>query len=98
MPSSQIICVTHLAQVACHAEQHIRVSKANNGAAGGRVTTRFQPLESDEDRITEVAAMMGMGKEVATNVLAAARQNGSGSGAAGAGDDVISQDTNPYLP
>jgi hypothetical protein len=104
MPSSQIICVTHLAQVACHAEQHIRVHKQHNnnstGAGGGpgRVTTRFQHLESDEDRIQEVAAMMGMGVEVAANVLASARVHGSGSGGASADGDSSSNSSNPYLP
>lgn len=75
----QIICVTHLAQVACHAEQHICVSKRTGMSADGRVTTRFMALESDEARITEVAAMMGMGPAVAANVLASARASAASS-------------------
>ncbi len=46
-----------MSQVACHADQHIKVKKVK--AEDGRVTTCFQPLNSNDARAEEVAAMLG---------------------------------------
>jgi DNA repair protein RecN (Recombination protein N) len=51
----QIICVTHLAQIAAFADTHIAVSKA---VADGRTTTRARIL-AVEGRVEELATMVG---------------------------------------
>ncbi|MGH9413322.1 MAG: DNA repair protein RecN [Terriglobales bacterium] len=50
----QVLCVTHLAQIACCASTHLRVEKQ---AAEGRTTTRIVPLEG-EARTAEIARML----------------------------------------
>ena len=51
----QVLCVTHLAQVAAHADAHIVVGKR---VEAGRTTTDARLLRADE-RATELAAMLG---------------------------------------
>ncbi len=51
----QVLCVTHLAQVAAHADAHVVVGKR---VAGGRTTTEARLLGADE-RARELAAMLG---------------------------------------
>lgn len=51
----QVLCVTHLPQVAARAHRHFRVSKEAVGAA---VCSRIAPLDRDE-RIEELARMLG---------------------------------------
>ena len=51
----QVLCVTHLAQVASLADQHLRISKVTDGTA---TRTGVNVLEPDE-RIDEVARMLG---------------------------------------
>ncbi len=51
----QVFCITHLAQVACHGQQHLYISKS---VAGDKTATRLQPL-NDEDRVKEIARMLG---------------------------------------
>jgi DNA repair protein RecN (Recombination protein N) len=51
----QVICVTHLPQVAAFADRHFRVEKK---VTGGRTATRVEPLEGEEDRRQEVARML----------------------------------------
>ena len=51
----QVICVTHLPQVAAFAERHHRVEKR---IAGGRTHAGVVLLEDEEDRRREVARMM----------------------------------------
>ena len=53
--SSQVLCVTHLPQVAAQGHRHLRVSKLNNGRS---VRTSVAPLEGDA-RVEEVARMLG---------------------------------------
>ncbi len=50
----QVICITHLPQVACHASQHLRVYKETNG---NRTTTHLTLL-SDRERQEEVARLL----------------------------------------
>ncbi len=50
----QVLCVTHLPQVAAKGHQHIQVSKAGDHV----VTTSLQYL-SDEERIEELSRMLG---------------------------------------
>ena len=60
----QVLCITHLPQVAAHAGLHLRVSKESS-ADDGRVVTRVEELREEEARVAEVAAMMGTGNDTA---------------------------------
>ncbi|PZC48863.1 MAG: DNA repair protein RecN (Recombination protein N) [Chloroflexi bacterium] len=51
----QVLCVTHLPQIACFADQHIRVVK---GIEDDRTLTSLEPLEGTA-RITEISQMLG---------------------------------------
>ena len=51
----QVICVTHLPQIACFAESHFRIEKT---IEGDRTRTTVSQLD-DEDRVEELAAMLG---------------------------------------
>ena len=51
----QVICVTHLPQVAAFADRHLRVEKR---LAGGRTATAVVPLAAPEERQKEVARML----------------------------------------
>jgi len=51
----QVICVTHLPQVAAFADRHHRVEKR---VSGGRTAARVLPLEGEEERRREVARML----------------------------------------
>ncbi|BDG04396.1 DNA repair protein RecN [Anaeromyxobacter oryzae] len=51
----QVICITHLPQVAVFADRHHRVEKK---VAGGRTHTSVALLDREEDRRQEVARMM----------------------------------------
>lgn len=53
--SSQVLCVTHLAQVASKGQQHFRVSKLSDGRS---TRTRVAELTRDE-RVEELARMLG---------------------------------------
>ncbi len=65
----QILVVTHLPQVASHADHHLKVSKRQ---AKGRTATSVEPLASDE-RVREVARMLA-GTEVTDLSLSHARE------------------------
>jgi DNA repair protein RecN (Recombination protein N) len=65
----QVLCVTHLAQVAAQAHHHLQVSK-HKGKADTR--TRIQVLDADS-RVQEVARMLG-GVEVTDQTVAHARE------------------------
>jgi DNA repair protein RecN (Recombination protein N) len=51
----QVICVTHLPQVAAFADRHLRVEKR---VGGGRTRAAVEVLDGDEDRRREVARMI----------------------------------------
>ncbi|MCX7672308.1 MAG: DNA repair protein RecN [Thiobacillaceae bacterium] len=51
----QVLCVTHLPQVAAHARQHWRVVKEHRQ---GRATSRVEAL-SEAERVEEIARMLG---------------------------------------
>ncbi len=72
----QVLCVTHLPQVAAAAEQHHLVVRKALGA-DGRPVTLFAALESRAERAGEVAAMLGLDEAAAEALLAA----GGGPGA-----------------
>jgi DNA repair protein RecN (Recombination protein N) len=53
--AGQVLCVTHLPQIARLARHHIRVEKR---VEGGRTVVRVQPL-AGEERVSEMARMLG---------------------------------------
>ncbi len=54
----QVLCITHLAQVASAGDQQWRVSKSADSASGGKVTSRIVALDRQE-RVEEIARMLG---------------------------------------
>jgi DNA repair protein RecN (Recombination protein N) len=65
----QVLCVTHLAQVAAHADHHFRVAKIGHGAA---VATTLDRLKSAE-RVDELARMLS-GTEITVKTRAHAKE------------------------
>ena len=65
----QVLCVTHLPQVASQAHQHYKVTKikGKTSTSTGMLTLR------DEERVEEIARMMG-GIEITDSTLALARE------------------------
>ncbi len=67
--SRQVLCVTHLPQVAARAHHHLRVAKQKGGKAA---TTAITPL-SESERIREIARMVG-GSRITKQTLAHAEE------------------------
>lgn len=67
--SHQVICVTHLAQIAVTAKTHLLIEKAQKD---GRTYTDVTSV-SGEERVYEIARIMS-GSNVSDNVLASARE------------------------
>lgn len=65
----QILCITHLPQIAAMADSHFLIEKESNGE---ETTTKVTPLEG-EGSVLEVARLMG-GSDVTETTLAAARE------------------------
>jgi DNA repair protein RecN (Recombination protein N) len=63
----QVLCVTHLPQIAAYADAHLRIEK---GERDGRTTTHVAPLDDGQRRV-ELAQMLG-GSAGAEATLAAA--------------------------
>jgi DNA repair protein RecN (Recombination protein N) len=64
----QVLCVTHLPQVACQSHHHLRVTKLTDGRTTRTTLSELTPLE----RIEELARMLG-GVEVTDKARAHAR-------------------------
>jgi DNA repair protein RecN (Recombination protein N) len=54
-PQHQVLCVTHLPQLAAYGDGHLRVEKT---VLGKRTQTKVHPL-GRADRVAELAAMLG---------------------------------------
>jgi DNA repair protein RecN (Recombination protein N) len=67
--SRQVLCVTHLAQVAAKGDQHFYVEKLNQS---GQTLSRIRALNSSE-RVEEIARMLG-GLEITVNTKKAASE------------------------
>ncbi len=65
----QLICITHLPQVAVHGTSHFSVSKAESK---GRTVTAISPVE-DDARVEEIARMLG-GRDSTAVALRHARE------------------------
>ncbi|MFQ5343428.1 MAG: DNA repair protein RecN [Anaerolineae bacterium] len=59
-PEHQVVCVTHLPQIAAFADTHFQISKV---VEGRRTVTRARQLEGDE-RIGEITQMLGSPTDV----------------------------------
>ncbi len=70
----QVLCVTHLPQLAAFADRHFQARKSMSGA---RAATEVRELQGEAARVAELAAMLGAasaaGLESARELLAAAR-------------------------
>jgi DNA repair protein RecN (Recombination protein N) len=65
----QVLCITHLPQIAAHGSSHYRIDKRING---GRTTTSVLRVDGS-DRVAEIARMIG-GADVSATVMASARE------------------------
>jgi DNA repair protein RecN (Recombination protein N) len=52
---AQVVCVTHLAQIASWADTHYALRKYDDG---GETTIEVVPLHADDDRLAEIARML----------------------------------------
>lgn len=66
----QVMCITHLPQIAVFGESHYRVSKL---VEGGRTHTQVEPLSRKKQREDEIARMLG-GVEISAQTRAHARE------------------------
>lgn len=71
--SQQVLCITHLPQIAAFAQRHLKIRKAVEGTGKARTTrTTVTPLTGRE-RLTELAEMMA-GKSVTATTLKQAEE------------------------
>jgi DNA repair protein RecN (Recombination protein N) len=63
--NAQVLCVTHLPQLACFAEHHFCVEKTERG---GRTLTAVRYLRTEEERAAELARMLS-GSQITGAVL-----------------------------
>ncbi len=66
----QVICITHLAQIARYGTSHFRIEK---NVVNQRTATSITPLGDTEDRVAEIARMIG-GEEITQATLTHARE------------------------
>lgn len=66
----QVICITHLAQIARYGNHQFRITKQ---VSDGRTATRITPLTCQEDRVKELARMIG-GSRITDATLVHARE------------------------
>jgi DNA repair protein RecN (Recombination protein N) len=65
----QVVCITHLPQVAAFADSHVRISKM---VKAGRTVASMGGLAGDE-RVSEIARMLG-GEKITDTTMAHARE------------------------
>ena len=67
--NQQVLCVTHLPQVAAYGDRHLRISKGVGHGTGesakdsseGRIRISVDVLVDEESRIEEISSMLGLG-------------------------------------
>jgi DNA repair protein RecN (Recombination protein N) len=79
----QVVCITHLPQIACFGGSHFRVAKE---VAGGRTATTVEML-TDEQKIEEISRMLG-GVDLTQTTREHAREMLSGAKTAGGCDNL----------
>ena len=62
---AQVLCVTHLAQIACFADRHFYVEKSSRA---NRTVTTIKPLAGEKERAEELARMLS-GSQITDSVL-----------------------------
>jgi DNA repair protein RecN (Recombination protein N) len=62
---AQVVCVTHLAQIACFADRHFYVEKSSRA---NRTVTTIKPLAGEKERAEELARMLS-GSQITDSVL-----------------------------
>ncbi len=62
---AQVLCVTHLAQIACFADRHFYVEKS---ARADRTVTTIKPLAGEKERAEELARMLS-GSQITDSAL-----------------------------
>ena len=67
---NQVICVTHLPQIAGFGTTHFYVWKED---AGGHTRARIRRLDDEDDRVQEIARMLG-GEKISASAVAHARE------------------------
>jgi DNA repair protein RecN (Recombination protein N) len=67
---NQVVCVTHLPQIASFGTTHFVVWKED---AGGHTRARIRRLESDDERVQEIARMLG-GESIPASAVLHARE------------------------
>ncbi len=72
---AQVVCVTHLAQIASYAQRHYALRKRDDGAV---TTIDVVPLQAEDDRLAEIARMLsgettGISLEHAATLVASTR-------------------------
>jgi DNA repair protein RecN (Recombination protein N) len=72
---AQVVCVTHLAQIASHAQTHYALRKHDDGDA---TTIDVVPMQAEDDRLAEIARMLsgettGISLEHAATLVASTR-------------------------
>ncbi|MBI5723969.1 MAG: DNA repair protein RecN [Planctomycetes bacterium] len=72
-PARQVICITHLSQIAARADHHIHVAKQVVGKGEKKQTVMQVRAIAGDDRVREIAEMLA-GKNVTDAVLQHARQ------------------------
>jgi DNA repair protein RecN (Recombination protein N) len=80
---AQVLCVTHLPQVAAQGHQHLRVAKLSDGRSTRTSVTRLNP----EERVDELARMLG-GVEITPRARAHAHEMLAAVAAAAAASDA----------
>jgi len=58
----QVLCVTHLPQIARFADHHLKVEKGEDSSGAERTVVSVRALEGDE-RVAELARMLGGSEE-----------------------------------
>ena len=81
----QVLVVTHLPQIAAHADAHFRIVKHERG---GRTVTSVERLDR-EGRIVELAAMLGGTGPSAPASADAAQRTAGGLAPVGPGSDIV---------
>jgi DNA repair protein RecN (Recombination protein N) len=59
--SQQVLCVTHLPQVAACGDTHLIVSKSPDDDDDGRTTIDIRRIDSRDSRVEEISQMLGIG-------------------------------------
>ena len=79
--AQQVVCITHLPQIAAFADQHFLIEKGENG---GRTQTRVRRMKREE-RVEEIARMLSGAKLTETSREHAEQMLAAAGGASGGG-------------